>query len=79
MTANQRIKEEIREKLDKLSSEKLQEVLEFLESLEDASPQTQKILSYAGIWKDMDPALFEDLTTNLHKNRVASSRAIDVE
>ena len=79
MTANQRIKKEIKERLDKLPSERLQEVLEFLKSLEGASPKAQKILSYAGIWKDMDPELFEGLTTNLHENRIAGNRAIDFE
>ncbi|MCB0612458.1 MAG: hypothetical protein KDC75_04100 [Phaeodactylibacter sp.] len=77
MTANQRIKKEIKERLDKLPSERLQEVLEFLKSLEGASPKAQKILSYAGIWKDMDPELFEDLTINLHENRVAGKTPLE--
>ncbi|MCO6480131.1 MAG: hypothetical protein J5I94_26060 [Phaeodactylibacter sp.] len=79
MTANQKIKEEIKERIDKLSPEELHEVLGFLKSMEGASPQAQKILSYAGIWKDMDMELFEGLTTNLHENRVAGNRPIDIE
>ncbi|MDX1666999.1 MAG: hypothetical protein R3350_07210 [Saprospiraceae bacterium] len=79
MTAEQRIKEEIQEKIEHIPTERLIDVLDFLIKIEEEEQHIQEILSFAGMWQDLDQEVVDDLTTDLHKNRLALDREIDVE
>jgi len=68
MTAN--MKEQIKEKIDLISSERLADVLDFLMKIEEEEQHIQGILSFAGAWQDLDQEAIDDLTINLHKNRM---------
>ena len=48
----------------------LLELLSFVKQLSEKS-RKERILSFAGIWKDLDDEIFDDLTKNLPK-RIAS-------
>ncbi len=73
------IKEQIKEKIDHISSERLSDVLDFLTKIEEEEHNIRGILSFAGSWRDLDQEAFDDLTTNLHKNRLLSNREIDTQ
>ncbi len=68
MTVRSKLKKEIIKRIESTSDENLIALLDFIKELEGKSKK-EKILSFAGIWKDMDDDLFDDLTTNLHKKR----------
>jgi hypothetical protein len=79
MTASQGLRSEIHKRVENLSSNQLQELLIFLISLEKDTTHIEKVLSFAGIFKELDDEVFDDFTTNLHENRMASTREIDSE
>jgi len=81
MTASQGLRDDIYKRIEKLPADQLQELLIFLISLEKDTTTThiEKVLSFAGIFKDLDDEVFDDLTINLHENRMASTREIDFE
>ena len=79
MTASQRLRDDIRKRIEKLPADQLQELLIFLISLEKDTTHIEKVLSFAGIFKDLDDEVFDDLTINLHENRMASTCEIDTE
>jgi len=62
------IKEEIINRIDCISDEMLLELLDFVKNLEGKSKK-DRIISFSGIWKDMDDDFFNDLTTDLHERR----------
>lgn len=70
MVEDRKIREEIKETVDHIPSEWLNEILEFIRQLESKENESDDILSYFGIWKDMDDDLINDLTINLHDSRL---------
>jgi hypothetical protein len=66
------------QKLRRLPSSELEKVGRFMESLDPKVNDKQKILAYVGAWKDIDPAIFGDLTDRLTQRReqASSSRRI---
>jgi len=79
MTASQKLRDDIHKRIEKLPTDQLQELLIFLISLEKDATHIEKVLSFAGIFKDLDDEVFNDLTINLHENRMASTREIDTK
>jgi hypothetical protein len=79
MTADQRIRNQIKDKIEQLPSEKLADVLDFLASIDDPEKHIKGILSFAGSWQDLEQEVVNDLTIDLHKNRMVSDREIEVE
>lgn len=75
MTAEQKLKEEIKERIEHVPAERLSDVLDFIKNMEENS-EIAEVMSFAGMFNDLDEDLFEDLTTKLHDNRVAQSRSI---
>ena len=68
MIVRTQIKEEIINRIDCISDEMLLELLDFVKNLEGKSKK-DRIISFSGIWKDMDDDFFNDLTTDLHERR----------
>lgn len=57
-------------KLQRLSAEKLTEVDYLLNTIENKIKSKEKTLKLAGIWKEIDEEIFNDLTEKLHQNRI---------
>lgn len=74
MTEDSKIRQRIVKQLEKLSGDKLRDILEYLKSLESGSVNKKKILSYAGSWSEIDEDIFSELTNDLIKRRKRSSR-----
>lgn len=79
MTVDQRIREQIKEKIEHLPSEKLADILDFLAKIDDQEQHVREILSFAGSWESLDEEVLNDLTVGLHKNRMVSDREIEVK
>lgn len=65
-----KIRNSIITKIQHLSPDKLKQVDNLLNEIEDKPTAKEKTLQLAGSWKDLDEEIFNDLTTNLHVNRV---------
>ena len=57
-------------KLQKLSAERLSEVDRLLNSIENRIKSKKKTLALAGVWKEIDQDVFNELTEKLHQNRI---------
>ena len=68
------LKDKIIRRIHTLSPEKLKEVDQFIDHLENHKNSKQKILSYAGAWKDLNEEVFLSLTEALHDNRKKGSK-----
>jgi|GEM_PF-2399335 len=79
MTVDQRIREQIKEKIEHLPSEKLADILDFLDRIDDQEQHVREILSFAGSWQGLDEEVLNDLTVDLYKNRMVSDREIEVK
>ena len=53
---------------------KLNKVLAYVKGLDADGDRRKRILSYSGVWKDLDKEVFYDLTTNLQSNRAKDIR-----
>ena len=68
MIDEKEIKKKIIQRLENIHGNKLNRIYEFLKKIDKENIKKRKILSYAGMWSDMDDATFDDFTENL-KNR----------
>lgn len=74
MTHSSRLKIEIIEKLELFSMAKLDQVLTFIKRLDNDKELPNRILSYSGVWKDIEDDVMDDLTIHLHTNRAKDVR-----
>ncbi|MDQ3392731.1 MAG: hypothetical protein M3512_01250 [Bacteroidota bacterium] len=68
MISVKELKERIKRRIDNLSEDKLNDVSQFLESLEIVNKKG-KILTFAGSWNDLDDETFSELTYKLEDRR----------
>jgi len=73
---NNKLKDKIIKRIDSLSQDKLKNIDEFIDKLEKEKASKEKILSFAGAWKDLDEETFQDLTENLHSKRQKGNERI---
>lgn len=69
MTAEQKLKEEIKERIEHVPAERLSDVLDFIKSMEENS-EIAEVLSFAGMFNDLDEEIINTLTVSLHKIRL---------
>ncbi len=69
MITDMQRKNQILQKINRVPADKLKELDDFVSSLAPGVLHTSKTLSYAGAWRDIDAAVFKDLTTDLITNR----------
>jgi|GEM_PF-968443 len=59
-----------------LPNEQLDTLDLFIKSLEKAGSNETDVLSFAGIFKNMNPEIWDDLTNSLHEKRIAEPQRI---
>jgi hypothetical protein len=69
-----KIRKKIIKRLEEMPKSRLGKVFEYIESLENKAKHKKDILSFAGSWKNIDPALFEELTSGVQERRTRTSR-----
>ncbi|OQX78603.1 MAG: hypothetical protein B6D64_06190 [Bacteroidetes bacterium 4484_276] len=74
MLKEREIRTKILRRVEKISTDKLDDIWEFLRKIEKNSRKKDDILSYAGCWKDLDKNLIDDLTINLGTKRIEEDR-----
>lgn len=76
MDSKQNIRKKIIERINRLSDDKLKSVDNYIDQIESEIKSKQSIISYSGIFKDLDTEFHADLTENLHDNRFKGSNRI---
>lgn len=76
MDVKKKLKNSLINRIQQLSADKLTEVSELLNKIENQLKSKDKTLQLAGAWKDLDDDLLDDLTENLHNVR-GKDRQID--
>jgi hypothetical protein len=69
MTMKNRLRNGLIRKVQKLPMEKLTEITNLLEKIENQVKSKEKTLALAGAWKDLNEEIFVELTDKLHINR----------
>ena len=68
------IRNRLVKRIQRIPTEKLKELDEFISKLEAKTGEKEKNLSFAGSWSDMDDDLFEEFTENLIEKRQRNRR-----
>lgn len=68
MISIKELKERLKRRIDNLSEDNLNDVSQFLESLERGNNKG-KLLTFAGSWNDLDDETFSELTNRLEDRR----------
>lgn len=77
MPTDNQIRDQIVRRIKKMPSDKLNDVANYLNQLEQAIGQPAKILSFAGCWNNIDDSALNELTENLLLNRQKNNRRFD--
>lgn len=75
MITDQKIREEIKDRVELISSDKLNKLLRYVKELELSENQEESgVLKYFGAWNDMDEELYNELTEELPERRLRDSK-----
>jgi hypothetical protein len=74
MTTETKIRNRILKRIERISSEQLSALDEYLKKLEKQATKKKKVLSYAGVWKDLDENIFREFTEELVVRRQENKR-----
>jgi hypothetical protein len=76
LTDTQR-RNQILKRINKMSSDKLEDLEKYVSKLEQETDKKSNSILYAGAWKDIEDSVFEDFTTNLINKRRNNRQRID--
>lgn len=76
MDIRNKLRNSLIRRIQQLPMDKLTEISNLLNKIENQFKSKEKTLKLAGSWKDLDKDVFNDLTEKLHDNR-AKDRQID--
>ena len=77
MLTKTQIRNRILRRVQRVPEAKLGELDEFLAKLEQVAGNSQRGISYAGLWSDLDQDIFDSFTVNLSQRRQNSRRRGD--
>ncbi|MDF1549816.1 MAG: hypothetical protein P1P88_18460 [Bacteroidales bacterium] len=69
LDTNIQIRNQLLRKIYRIPSNKLKELDEFISKLDEDTPSTAKILTFAGSWENLDKSILDELTESLVENR----------
>ncbi|MBC6425861.1 MAG: hypothetical protein GDA51_05205 [Ekhidna sp.] len=64
-------------KVLEIPAKKLNLLSDFVSKLENTGSKKSDILSFSGVWSDIDDSVFTDLTEKLSQNRQSTRKPID--
>lgn len=76
MDVKKKLRNNLINRIQQLSTDRLTEISDLLNKIENQLKSKDKTLQLAGTWKDLDEDIFIDLTEKLHENR-RKDRQID--
>lgn len=75
MDIKNKLRNTLVKRIQQLSTDKLIELNNMLNKLDQRTESKESTLAFAGSWKDLDDDILKDLATDLHNNR-ANDREI---
>ena len=69
MTTETHIRNQITKQVERVPPYKLNELIKYLDKLEQEANKKKKVLSYAGVWEKMDEDIFKEFTDDLIARR----------
>lgn len=78
MDVNNRLRNNLVRKIQRLSTDKLNEINNFINNIENKVSSKNETLKLAGTWKTFGDDIFIDLTEKLHDNRGNDRKLIDL-
>ncbi|MBW6480528.1 MAG: hypothetical protein K0B37_13960 [Bacteroidales bacterium] len=77
MKTETQIRNQILRRIQRIPGDKLKDLSEYVAKLEQNINKKEKILSYAGVWENMEDSAFEELTDKLISRRERNKRRSD--
>jgi hypothetical protein len=77
MKTETQIRNQILRRIQRIPGDKLKDLSEYVAKLEQNKNKKEKILSYAGVWENMEDSAFEELTDKLISRRERNKRRSD--
>lgn len=69
MNTETKIRSQILKRIQRIPSDRLNELNDFVSKLERTTGKKDRILSFAGAWENMESSIFDEFTANLISNR----------
>jgi hypothetical protein len=76
MIEKSKLRQKLISKIKRLSDDKLNSLARYIRHLEADIKSSSEILSFSGIFKDLDKETIDELTTKLHDQRLQGSSRI---
>jgi hypothetical protein len=76
MIIDTQIRSRILRKIQRIPSDRLKEIDEFISRLESSTSKKERNLSFAGAWRNIEDSTYKDLTDNLIGKRQQSKRRL---
>lgn len=77
MSIDTQIRSKLLRKIQRIPSNRLKEIDDFISLMESSTNRKDKNLSFAGAWVNIDDSVFVNLTDNLIENREKNKRRIN--
>ena len=77
MITKDKLRKKLINRIKKLSDDKLDSVQKYIDNIENDINEKSEILSFSGIFKDLDKDIMNDLTTDLPKRRIQGTSRIN--
>jgi hypothetical protein len=77
MNTDIRIRSQILKRIQKIPSNRLAELNDFVSKLERNAGKKDRILSFAGAWENLETSIFDEFTEKLISNRQKNRSRID--
>ncbi len=77
MSIDTQIRSKLLRKIQRIPSNRLKEIDDFISLMESSTNKKDKNLSFAGAWANIDDSVFVNLTDNLIENREKNKRRIN--
>ncbi len=77
MISDTQIRNQLLRRIHRIRADKLRQLDDYAAKLEESINNKEKILSFAGVWENIDDDLFNDFTDKLITRRQRNKRRID--
>ena len=77
MITKEKLRQRLIARIKKLSKDKLDSVDNYIDKIENDINEKSEVLSFSGIFKDLDKDLMNDLTIQLPKRRIRGTSRIN--
>lgn len=77
MSIDTQIRSKLLRKIQRIPSNRLKEIDDFISLMESSTNKKDKNISFAGAWVNIDDSVFVNLTDNLIENREKNKRRIN--